>query len=311
MTAGLGLVTLALAAASATLILIIREIHIRALNTRVSNAVLGISDRSTRSQDMVGWFSSIGTRYRRFYAAEDIDQLRTVLQSAGFNHHRVLPIWIGIKVVSMISFPIVAFFAAQLSGRSLTDLLVFTLFGVVIGIMGPRLILHTLRRRFDAAIRLGTPDMIDLLVVCSEAGMGLESALQRVAEEMKETNRAMSHVLTGLLDDLRILPSRTSAFEKLASTSSGLRRFGTMVSQSLQYGTPLSQALRAIADDLRRERITKLEERAHKLGAKLTIPMVLFLLPAMFVILGGSPFLHLIRTFQNTSFMSHEHDRPN
>ncbi len=70
-----------------------------------------------------------------------------------------------------------------------------------------------------------------------------------------------------------------------------------MISQSLQYGTPLGLALRSIAVDLRQERITKLEERAHKLGAKLTIPMVLFLLPAMFVILGGSPFLHLVRTF--------------
>jgi tight adherence protein C len=70
-----------------------------------------------------------------------------------------------------------------------------------------------------------------------------------------------------------------------------------MVSQSLQYGTPLSQALRSIAVDLRRERITKLEERAHKLAAKLTIPMVLCMLPAMFIIMGASPFLHLIRTF--------------
>ena len=131
--------------------------------------------------------------------------------------------------------------------------------------------------------------------------MGLESGLERVAEEMNQTNPAMARVLYGLLDDLRILPNRSDAFEKLGSTSEGLRRFGTMVSQSLQYGTPLSQALRSIAVDLRRERITKLEERAHKLGAKLTIPMVLFLLPAMFVILGASPFLHLIRTFSSIS----------
>jgi tight adherence protein C len=191
-------------------------------------------------------------------------------------------------------------FVAQFSGKSLTDGFIFILIGVVIGIMGPRLILSVLRRRFNAGIRLGTPDMIDLLVVCSEVGMGLESALERVAEEMNQTNPAMARVLYGLLDDLRILPNRTEAFEKLGSTSEGLRRFGIMVSQSLQYGTPLSQALRSIAVDLRRERITKLEERAHKLGAKLTIPMVLFMLPAMFVILGGSPFLHLIRTF--TSF---------
>ena len=298
MTAGLGLAALAIAAATVMFVLIIREIHIRALNTRVSNAVLGIPDQSRRSQDMIGWFSSIGMRYRRFYAEENIEQLRTVLQSAGFNHYRVLPIWLGVKTVSMFLFPFVAFFFAQLSGWPPATVLIFTLLGVVIGIMGPRLILLVLRRRSDAAIRLGTPDTIDLLVVCSEAGLGLESALQRVAEEMNETNPVMARVLHGLLDDLRILPNRADAFEKLASTSDGLRRFGTMVGQSLQYGTPLGQALRSIALDLRRERITNLEERAHKLGAKLIVPMVLFLLPAMFVILGASPFLHLLRSFK-------------
>jgi tight adherence protein C len=247
---------------------------------------------------MTGWFSSVGMRYRRFYAPENLEQLRSILQSSGFNHHRATPIWIGVKTVSMFLFPITALLVAQLFGNSLTDVLLFTLTGVVIGVMGPRLILLVLRRRFDAAIRVGTPDMIDLLVVCSEAGMGLESGLERVAQEMDESNPAVARVLYGLLDDLRILPNRRDAFEKLGSMSDGLRRFGTMVSQSLQYGTPLSQALRSIAEELRRERITKLEERAHKLGAKLTIPMVLFMLPAMFVILGASPFLHLIRAFK-------------
>jgi tight adherence protein C len=299
MTAALGLVSFAIAAASATFVLIIREIHLRALDTRVSNAVMGITGHSTSSQDMIGWFSSLGTRYRRFYAEENLEQLRPILQSSGFNHHRSLPIWIGIKTVSMFLFPVIALFVGQFSGRPPTGVLIFTLFGVVIGIMGPRLILSILRRRFDAAIRLATPDTIDLLVVCSQSGMGLESALQRVAEEMNQTNPAMARVLRSLLDDLRILPNRAEAFEKLGATSDGLRRFGTMVSQSLQFGTPLSQALRTIAADLRRERITKLEERAHKLGAKLTVPMVLFLLPAMFVILGASPFLHLVRTFSS------------
>jgi tight adherence protein C len=290
-------VALAVVVATATLLMIIREMHLRALNIRVSNAVLGLPGKSAPIQDMTGWFSSLGMRYRRFYAPENLEQLRTILQSSGFNHHRALPIWIGVKTVSMYLFPIIAFCVAQLSGRPLTDVLIFTLIGVVIGIMGPRLLLSVMRRRFNAAIRLGTPDTIDLLVVCSEAGMGLESGLERVAQEMNESNPAMARVLYGLLDDLRMLPNRSEAFEKLGATSDGLRRFGTMVSQSLQYGTPLSQALRSIAVDLRRERITKLEEKAHKLSAKLTIPMVLFMLPAMFVILGGSPFLHLIRTF--------------
>ncbi|MBW7961455.1 type II secretion system F family protein [Bradyrhizobium sp. BR 10261] len=297
MTLGLGLVALAFAAGAASCVLIIREMHIRALDVRVSNAVMGVAGRSAPFQDMTGWFSSLGMRYRRFYAEENLDQLRAILQSAGFNHRRALPTWIGVKAVSMFLCPIIAGGVAELLGKPLLDVLVFTLIGMAVGIVGPRLILGMLKRRFDAAIRLGTPDMIDLLVVCSEAGMGLESGLARVAQEMSETNPSMAGVLRNLLDDLRILPSRSEAFEKLGATSDGLRRFGTMLAQSLQYGTPVGQALRSIAVDLRRERITKLEERAHKLGAKLTIPMVLFLLPAMFVILGGSPILHLVRSF--------------
>jgi tight adherence protein C len=299
MTFGLSLVALAIAAATATFVLIIREIHIRALDMRVSKAVMGVPGQSAPFQDMTGWFSSLGERYRRFYAPENLEQLRTILQSSGFNHYQTLPIWIGVKTASMYLFPIIALCVALLLAKPLTDVLIFTLIGMVIGIMAPRLILLVLRRRFNAAVRLGTPDAIDLLVVCSEAGMGLESGLERVAEEMNQTNPAMAGVLSGLLDDLRILPNRSDAFEKFGSTSDGLQRFATMVSQSLQYGTPLSQALRSIAVDIRRERITKLEERAHKLGAKLTIPMVLFMLPAMFVIMGGSSFLHLIRAFSS------------
>ena len=155
-------------------------------------------------------------------------------------------------------------------------------------------------RRFNAAIQRGTPDAIDLLVVCCEAGMGLEAGIERVAQEMQKSNAAVSRVLGGLLDDLRMLPDRRDAFSNLAnrSTCEGLRRFGTMLNQSLQYGTPLGEALRAIAEELRRDRITRLEERAHKLGAKLILPMVIFMLPAMFVILGGGPGLDLLHSLR-------------
>ena len=299
MTSGLSLAALAIAAATAASVLIILELHIRALNIRVEKAVMGVPGQSAPLQDVTGWLSSLGMRYRRFYSAENLEQLRTIVQSSGFNPHRALPIWIGVKIVSMALFPIAALLIAEFFGKPLVHLLVFTLIGVVIGIMGPRLILSWFSRRFVAAVRRGTPDAIDLLVVCSEAGMGLESGLERVAEEMNRSNPAMARVLYSLLDDLRILPNRRDAFENLGSTSDGLRRFGAMMSQSLQYGTPLSRALRAVAEELRRDSIIKLEERAHKLGAKLILPMVLFMLPAMFVILGASSFLHLSRAFQH------------
>jgi tight adherence protein C len=298
MTLVLVLVALAIGTATAAAVLAIREVEILALNTRVSKAVIGLPSRPAPVQGMTSWLSSLGARYRRFYSAENLEQLRTIVQSSGFNPHQALPIWIGVKAVSAVSFPLLALIVAEFLGMSLRAVMGCALAGMVIGIMGPRFILSFLKRRFDAAVRKGVPDTIDLLVVCSEAGMGLESAVERVAEDMERSNPPMAQTLSNLLDDLRILPNRREAFDRLGATSEGLHRFGSMVSQSLQYGTPLSQALRSIAEELRRDSIIKLEKRAHELGAKLIIPMVLFLLPAMFVILGGSSFLHLMGTFK-------------
>ena len=149
MTAGLGLATLAIAAAAATFVLIIREIHLRALNTRVSNAVLGIPDRSMRSQDLIGWFSSIGMRYRRFYArgksgtaesGPSIGRFQSSSNLADLDRrqdcqHVLVP---DHCLLSLRSFR---------EGHS-SDVLIFTLVGVVIGIMGPRLILLVLQTAF-------------------------------------------------------------------------------------------------------------------------------------------------------------------
>jgi tight adherence protein C len=298
MTLALVLAALAIGTATAAALLVIREVEVLAQNARVSKVVVGLPSRAPPIQGLIGWLSSLGARYRRFYSAENLEQLRTIVQSSGFNPHQALPIWIGVKIVSAVSFPLIGLFIAEFAGMPLRAMVGFTLMGAVIGIMGPRFILSSLKRKFDAAVRKGIPDTIDLLVVCSEAGMGLESAVERVAEDMGRSNPPMGQVLNGLLDDLRFLPNRRDAFVKLGETSEGLHRFGAMVSQSLQYGTPLSQALRSIAEEIRRDSIIALEKRAHELGAKLIIPMVLFLLPAMFVILGGSSFLHLMQAFK-------------
>lgn len=293
------LIALCIILAATASLLIIREIHLRSLNARVSRAV-GAQGAAAPLSTTTEWISSLGTRYRRFYSPENLDQMRATLQSSGFNPHRTMSLLIGGKTVAMFLFPMLGLFAWGLWGQSLSDLFMFALIGVVIGIMGPRLILSRIRRRFNADVQRGTPDAIDLLVVCSQAGLGFESAVMRVSEEMKRSNLAMATVLDALLDDLRVL-SPHEAFDNLGqrSTTDGLRRFATMASQSLQYGTALSHVLKTIAEELRRERIVKLEERAHKLSVKLIIPMVLFLMPAMFVILGGSSFLHLTHAFKH------------
>ena len=92
MTFGLSLAALAIALAALTAVLTIHELHLRALNVRVSNAVLGIPVRSAPLQGLTGWLSSLGTRYRRYYSAENLDQLRAIVQSSGLNPHRTLSI---------------------------------------------------------------------------------------------------------------------------------------------------------------------------------------------------------------------------
>ena len=90
-------------------------------------------------------------------------------------------------------------------------------------------------------------------------------------------------------------PDRRLAFANFARRSGvdGMQRLATMLAQSMQYGTPLGQVLRAVADQLRQERMTKLEERAAKLPAKLVLPLILFIMPCLFIILVGSSFMRL------------------
>jgi tight adherence protein C len=167
--------------------------------------------------------------------------------------------------------------------------------GVIAGIIGPESVLGVMRRRFIAELERGTPEALDLLVMCSEAGMGLESAVERVSQEMRSSNLAMSGVLGSLLDDLRVLPNQRDAFVKLGAHTSvdGLRRVGAMLSQSLRYGTPLGNALRAVAVEIRQERMNTLEERAVKLPAKLVFPMIFFIMPSLYIILLGPSFIPL------------------
>jgi tight adherence protein C len=196
----------------------------------------------------------------------------------------------------MILIPAAAgFYCYFAAPAALVGLIIVTI-AVPVGILGPDWILKLLRRPYAAALQRGVVDALDLLVVCSEAGLGLESALERVTKEMQHSNRPTANALVGLLDEIRVLPDRREAFLKFAQRSGveGMQRLATMLSQSQQYGTPLGQALRNVADELRRDRMIKLEERAAKLPAKLVLPLILFILPCLTIVLVGSSILRLL-----------------
>src|SRR4051794_12670668 len=152
MTAALASLGGILTLVGASVLLLARELRIRALNARVERAVTGVPGQSAPFRDIAEWLFALGTRYRRFYSPENLEQLRTVAQASGLNPHRIMPIIIGGKTLSMLFFPTVAAVGSAFMGVSLNDRLIPIGLAVVFGIMGPRLVLRLIGRRFNAAV---------------------------------------------------------------------------------------------------------------------------------------------------------------
>lgn len=148
-------------------------------------------------------------------------------------------------------------------------------------------------------VRSGLPDALELLVVCVEAGLSLEDGLDRVVNELKHSQPALADELNLTLADLKILPSRDQALANLAERVDvpSVRSVVTTLTQTLRYGTPLAQSLRVVAAELRNDYLIELEEKANRLPAYLTLPVILFLMPTIFLVVGGPAALRLIDAF--------------
>lgn len=165
----------------------------------------------------------------------------------------------------------------------------------------PMLVISYRLKQRTKAVRSGLPDALELLVVCVEAGLSLEDGLDRVVTELKRSQPALADELNLTLADLRILPSRDQALANLADRVDvpSVRSVVTTLAQTLRYGTPLVQALRVTAAELRSDYLIELEERANRLPAYLTLPVILFLMPTIFLIVGGPAVLRLIDVFMH------------
>ncbi len=255
---------------------------------------------------LLGWIGAT-VRGTRFYSERDILALEGMISASGFRTNAVLPVVLGIKVVAAVGIPLAAIVYGRLADITSSHLLLLIFVSVPLGLMGPEWGLTLLRRPYLAALRRGVPDALDLLVVCSEAGMGLESALEHVSQEIQHSNPAISVALAKLLDELRVLPDRRDAFRNFAERTGvdGARRVATMLGQSMQYGTPLSQALRTVAIDLRRERMIALEAKAVRLPVLLVLPLILFIMPSLFIVLAGPAVLQLMDALHKAVMHAH------
>ena len=168
--------------------------------------------------------------------------------------------------------------------------------GGIVGWLLPTFWIQSSAKRRAKEVAASMPEALDLLVVCVDAGLSLENGLARVVIELGQTRPALADELALTSADLQILPSRDEALMRMAERVDvpSIRSVVTTLAQTLRYGTPLAQALRVIAAQMRDDALIQLEERANQLPALLTIPMMLFIMPTLFLVVGGPAAIQLI-----------------
>lgn len=165
-----------------------------------------------------------------------------------------------------------------------------------IGYMLPMILLRRAMRRHCQAVAAGLADALELLAVCIEAGLSLENGLQRVSTELKRSLPELADELALTWAEINILPNRDQALTNFAERVDmpGIRTVVTTLSQTLRYGTPLTRSLRVVAADVRGDQLTRMEEKANRLPALMTIPVMLFIMPTIFLIIAGPAALKLM-----------------
>jgi len=171
--------------------------------------------------------------------------------------------------------------------------------GVLIGFYAPIVFLRNAAAKRAKSIKLALPDGLDLMVICAEAGLSLDATLSRVSRELGNGSPELAEELGTTAAELTFLPERRLAFDNLnaRTDSDGIRAVVNTLQQTAKFGTPLAQSLRVLAAEMRQARMTRAEEKAARLPALLTVPMILFILPCLFIVLLGPAAIGIIDTF--------------
>jgi tight adherence protein C len=206
-----------------------------------------------------------------------------------------------------ISLPLVAAaFTALLAfgGKGATSpvivKLALVMLAALVAFYMPNILLSNQITKRQQAIVAKLPDVLDLMVICVEAGMSLEAAFQKVSEEMAIDAPEASEEFALAYTELAFLSDRRLALENLAERTGlpTIKSFVMALVQAERYGTPIGQSLRVVAQENRDTRMSKAEEKAAGLPAKLTVPMVLFFLPVVFLVLIGPTVIQAIKAFK-------------
>jgi tight adherence protein C len=216
-------------------------------------------------------------------------ETRRYLIAAGFRSESAIRVFYGSKavfwgVLLMTALGVVS----SITNRPRVEMLIVGAAGCL-GWFGPGMALDWLVKRRQDIIRISLPDALDLLVVCVEAGHGLDQALVRVSRELRATHKDICDEFTLMTLEMRAGKRRAEALRNLAERTGEpeLRKLVAIMAQADRFGTSIGDSLRTHADYMREKRKQDAEERANKVGVKLVFPIFFFILPSMFIVTAG------------------------
>ena len=214
------------------------------------------------------------------------------LAQAGFRGPKPVSTFYFFRFVLPFAFAIAAalyLFLVNDFGLSTMNRVVCCVAGLTLGYYAPNIFISNVAQKRRESIVGAFPDSLDLLLICVESGMSIEAAIQKVSQEIGGASIELAEELTLLTAEISYLPERRMAYEGLAMRTNhpGIRSVTTAMIQAERYGTPLGSALRVMAKENRDMRLAYAEKKAAQLPAKLTVPMILFFLPVLFIVILG------------------------
>jgi len=281
--------------------------RLKALKQRRDDLYISVKSPKRRglSQHGLGLARRVTKRFK-LLTGEQAAKASQKLMQAGYRSRDAVTVYMFAKLVLPAAFGLAMAFVLytieplHLDGQVS---LIIACGSVLFGFFAPEIFVKNLADRRRQVLSRALPDALDLMVITCEAGLNLDSSLSRVAREMRLSCPELADELELTSIELGFLPERRQALENL-EIRTGLpivRALVSTLAQAEKYGTPLAQSLRVLANEMRDERLMKAEEKAARLPATLTVPMVLFILPALFIVLIGPGILSVIDNLKNLS----------
>lgn len=261
------------------------------------------ADLSALRDSLLRSVTSFGQAIMRagLVSPKTLADLEKSLAASGISPTQGVALFVTAKIVLVLILPVVAWMIAQdmnLSGIMRTILPAAV---AVIGLIVPDWIVSKYRARYLSLLEDALPDALDMMVICAQAGLGLGPTVIRVAAELRLAYPQLAYELSLTANELQISTDSRVAIQNLGLRTNldCLKRLGTTLVQTMQYGTPLTEALRVLSTELRHEMLVKMETRAARLPVLLTMPTIVFILPCVFLIAGGPSMIQVMKMFSN------------